>query len=126
MSALHIAGANKDEVSRSPYLEQLLKKGYEVVYFTDVMDEYMMQVWNLFIGICRCMIWSNHEGAGKCFSSGILVTSEDHCRAPQIAQGCMYRLWMQLLRQLHANYHAFVLSCSPTAKIINPHNWDIL
>ncbi len=25
-------------------MEQLLKKGYEVIYFTDVLDEYVMQV----------------------------------------------------------------------------------
>lgn len=38
-----IAGANKDEVSKSPFAERLVKKGYEVVYFTDTLDEYLMQ-----------------------------------------------------------------------------------
>ena len=26
----------------SPFVEQLLRKGYEVIYFTDVLDEYVM------------------------------------------------------------------------------------
>lgn len=38
------AGSSKDEIAGSPFVEQLLKKGYEVIYFTDVLDEYVMQV----------------------------------------------------------------------------------
>lgn len=35
----YLAGASKDEVAKSPFLERLLAKGYEVIYFTDVLDE---------------------------------------------------------------------------------------
>ena len=33
-----------DEVSQSPFVEQLVAKGFEVIYFTDPLDEYVMQV----------------------------------------------------------------------------------
>lgn len=36
----YIAGANKDEVSKSPFVERLLKKGYEVLYLVEAVDEY--------------------------------------------------------------------------------------
>lgn len=37
-------GTNTEEIAKSPFVEQLLRKGYEVIYFTDVLDEYVMQV----------------------------------------------------------------------------------
>lgn len=36
----YIAGANKKEVENSPFVERLLKKGYEVLYLTEAVDEY--------------------------------------------------------------------------------------
>lgn len=36
----YIAGTNLDEVSRSPFVERLLKKGYEVLFLVDAVDEY--------------------------------------------------------------------------------------
>ena len=36
----YIAGASKDEVTASPFVERLLKKGYEVLYLTEAIDEY--------------------------------------------------------------------------------------
>ena len=39
-----ICGGSMDEVQRSPFLEKLLEHGYEVLLFTEPMDEYMMQV----------------------------------------------------------------------------------
>ncbi|GIL89128.1 hypothetical protein Vretimale_16178 [Volvox reticuliferus] len=41
-SIYYLAGASKEEVANSPHLERLLRKGYEVIYFTDVLDEYVM------------------------------------------------------------------------------------
>ncbi|GFR49495.1 hypothetical protein Agub_g11413 [Astrephomene gubernaculifera] len=38
----YLAGASKEEVAHSPFVEQLLRKGYEVIFFTDVLDEYVM------------------------------------------------------------------------------------
>lgn len=37
------AGESKQEVENSPFSEQLLEKGYEIIYFTDPVDEYVMQ-----------------------------------------------------------------------------------
>lgn len=37
------AGETKEELESSPFAEQLLEKGYEVIYFTDPVDEYVMQ-----------------------------------------------------------------------------------
>lgn len=36
----YIAGANRKEVENSPFVERLLKKGYEVLYLTEAVDEY--------------------------------------------------------------------------------------
>eukprot|EP00983_Pelagomonas_calceolata_P082676 1155993-Pelagomonas_calceolata.AAC.1 len=36
--------SSKEEIAKSPFVEQLLRKDYEVIYFTDVLDEYVMQV----------------------------------------------------------------------------------
>lgn len=39
----YIAGTDRTELERSPFVERLLKKGYEVLYLTDPIDEYTMQ-----------------------------------------------------------------------------------
>ncbi|CAB4053877.1 HSP90B [Lepeophtheirus salmonis] len=36
----YMAGGSKDEVKNSPFVERLLKKGYEVLYLTEAVDEY--------------------------------------------------------------------------------------
>ncbi|KAG7214072.1 hypothetical protein KM043_001437 [Ampulex compressa] len=36
----YIAGASEDEVRKSPFVERLDKKGYEVLYLTEAVDEY--------------------------------------------------------------------------------------
>ncbi|KRT84331.1 hypothetical protein AMK59_2424 [Oryctes borbonicus] len=36
----YIAGATKDEVRKSPFAERLLRKGYEVLYLVEAVDEY--------------------------------------------------------------------------------------
>jgi hypothetical protein len=38
------AGSSKEEVAGSPFVEALVAKGYEVLYMTDPLDEYVMQV----------------------------------------------------------------------------------
>lgn len=38
-----IAGMNQEEVAASPFAEKLVAEGYEVMYLTDVLDEYVMQ-----------------------------------------------------------------------------------
>jgi heat shock protein beta len=39
----YLAGTSKEDVAASPFLEKLLKKDLEVIYFTDPIDEYVMQ-----------------------------------------------------------------------------------
>lgn len=39
----YIAGTNRDDLTKSPLVERLLKKGYEVLYLVDPIDEYCMQ-----------------------------------------------------------------------------------
>merc|ERR1719249_101324 len=36
----YMAGGSKDEVEKSPFVERLIKKGYEVLYLTEAVDEY--------------------------------------------------------------------------------------
>lgn len=38
----YVAGSSFDEVSQSPFVEKVLKKGYEVLYLTDAVDEYTL------------------------------------------------------------------------------------
>merc|ERR1712045_869418 len=39
-SIFYMAGGSVDEVKSSPFVERLLKKGYEVLYLTEAVDEY--------------------------------------------------------------------------------------
>ena len=39
-SIFYIAGGSKEEVTSSPFVERLLKKGYEVLLLTEAVDEY--------------------------------------------------------------------------------------
>lgn len=36
----YIAGSSRDEVEKSPFVERLLKKGYEVLFLVEAVDEY--------------------------------------------------------------------------------------
>merc|ERR1711935_545171 len=39
-SIFYIAGGSKEEVEKSPFVERLIKEGYEVLYLTEAVDEY--------------------------------------------------------------------------------------
>merc|ERR1719277_1180508 len=39
-SIFYMAGGSKEEVEKSPFVERLLKKGYEILYLTEAVDEY--------------------------------------------------------------------------------------
>jgi heat shock protein beta len=38
----YMAGSSKEEVQKSPFVERLLRKGYEVLYLVEAVDEYAM------------------------------------------------------------------------------------
>ncbi|GAB4818046.1 hypothetical protein N2152v2_005092 [Parachlorella kessleri] len=39
----YLVGQNMDELRQSPFVESLVDRGFEVIYFMDPLDEYMMQ-----------------------------------------------------------------------------------
>ena len=39
----YICGDNKKSLSRSPLIERIKEKGHDILYFTDPIDEYMVQ-----------------------------------------------------------------------------------
>ncbi|XP_008934413.1 PREDICTED: endoplasmin, partial [Merops nubicus] len=45
-----MAGASRKEAESSPFVERLLKKGYEVIYLTEPVDEYCIQALPAFDG----------------------------------------------------------------------------
>lgn len=38
----YIAGASRAEVEKSPFAERLVRRGYEVLYLTEAVDEYCL------------------------------------------------------------------------------------
>lgn len=42
-SIYYITGQSKDAMSNSPFIEKIRANGYDVLYFTDAIDEYMIQ-----------------------------------------------------------------------------------
>jgi HSP90 family molecular chaperone len=50
-SIFYMAGASKEEVEKSPFVERLLKKGYEVLYLTEAVDEYAISALPEFEGM---------------------------------------------------------------------------
>lgn len=49
-SIYYMAGSSRKEVETSPFVERLLKKGYEVLYLTEPVDEYCIQAMPEFDG----------------------------------------------------------------------------
>jgi len=42
-SIYYMAGSSRSEVEKSPFVERLLRKGYEVLYLVEPVDEYCIQ-----------------------------------------------------------------------------------
>jgi molecular chaperone HtpG len=42
-SIFYITGENKNQVANSPFVEKVKRKGYEVLYMVDPIDEYAVQ-----------------------------------------------------------------------------------
>jgi hypothetical protein len=51
-SIFYITGENKSQVANSPFVEKVKRKGYEVLYMVDPIDEYAVQQVQ-----CLCLIY---------------------------------------------------------------------
>ena len=67
-----MAGRSREEVVQSPFVERLLKKGYEVIYLIEPVDEYCIQVGShsffccisdfvLYVQIPGCRIFDSND-----------------------------------------------------------------
>ena len=48
------------QVETSPFVERLLRKGYEVLYLTEPVDEYCMEALPEYEGILASLVYSIH------------------------------------------------------------------
>lgn len=79
-----MAGSTREEVERSPFVERLLRRGYEVLYFIEPVDEYTVQ--NLeeyekkkFQNVAKVGEW---EGRGRRVSVGLPCGQEYFTHVP--------------------------------------------
>ena len=84
----YIAGGSKKEVSSSPLVERLLKKGYEVLFFTEYMEEYTISSLPEFEGkkFQRLTLRSNDDTKEQ-----TEVTSAEDEVGPSMSQARQYK-----------------------------------
>lgn len=59
-SIYYLVGPSRDQVESSPYIEAFKSRGLEVIYFTDVVDEYVIEALSTFDG--KKLVSVRHAG----------------------------------------------------------------
>jgi len=115
-----IAGSSRAEVERSPFVERLLKKGYEVLYLVEAVDEYCIQSLPEFEG-------KKFQNAGK---EGLKLDDSDKAKERKEALDKEFEPLMTWLKEdaLKDKIEKAVvterLTTSPCALVASSYGWS--
>jgi len=115
-----IAGASRAEVEKSPFVERLLKKGYEVLYLIEAVDEYCIQSLPEFEG-------KKFQNAGK---EGLKLDDSDKAKERKEAVEKEFELlltWMKddaLKDKIEKAIITERLTTSPCALVASSFGWS--
>ncbi|XP_019855235.1 PREDICTED: endoplasmin-like [Amphimedon queenslandica] len=117
----YMAGETKKQVEGSPFVERLLKKGYEVLYMTDAVDEYCMEALTEYEG-------KKFHNAAK---EGLTFADEGESHKEQfeklVEEYKPLTTWLKETALSDSIEKAVVsnrLTTSPCALVANQHAWS--
>ena len=115
----YVTGESRKSVESSPFLEKLKKKGYEVIFMTDPMDEYCVQQMKEFEG--KKLICTTKEGLK-------IDETEDEKKELEDAKKSNEKLCKLIKEVLENNIEKVVvsnrLSDSPCVFVTGEYGWS--
>uniref|UniRef100_A0AC35U4S3 HATPase_c domain-containing protein n=1 Tax=Rhabditophanes sp. KR3021 TaxID=114890 RepID=A0AC35U4S3_9BILA len=116
----YVAGNSRAEVEASPFVERLLKKGYEVLYLTEPVDEYCIQAMPEFEG-------KKFQNVAK---DGLKLDDGDKAKEAQTALEATFApltKWLKdkaLKDKIEKAVISVRLESSPSALVANAYGWS--